>query len=128
MADLPVTPQENASLAISAVFYDSGTGYMLEQGTKPGTISMALGTNPLALLSWYEACSLSPDCPTHHVANSCVGLAVDYPRAPMPYPSPQFLNKSRGIGSPNPTADLSGPIAPRGPLFSGIATKVFPLH
>ena len=57
MANLSVTPQEKASLAISQLFYDSGTGYMLEQGTKPGTIALALGTNPVALLSWYASSS-----------------------------------------------------------------------
>jgi hypothetical protein len=52
VAQLPLTPEENATLAVGAHFLNSGTGYMLEQGTKPGTISLVLMTNPLALLGW----------------------------------------------------------------------------
>jgi hypothetical protein len=33
-----------------------GTGYMLEQGTKPGAISLVLESNPLAMLAWYVMC------------------------------------------------------------------------
>lgn len=50
--NLPITPEENASLATSQGFFYSGSGYMLEQGTKPATISIALMSSPIALLSW----------------------------------------------------------------------------
>ncbi|KAK3299449.1 Alpha/Beta hydrolase protein [Chaetomium fimeti] len=52
VAELPVTPQEKASLAAGAEFAYSGTGYMLEQGTKPGAISLVLMSGPMALLGW----------------------------------------------------------------------------
>ncbi|GAB1313722.1 hypothetical protein MFIFM68171_03932 [Madurella fahalii] len=52
VAHLPVTPAENDSLSFAAELFYSGTGYLFEQGTRPGTISMALMTNPLALLAW----------------------------------------------------------------------------
>lgn len=49
---LPLTAQENATLAVAAQFVDKGTGYMFEQGTKPSTIALALESSPLALLEW----------------------------------------------------------------------------
>ncbi|KAK4139460.1 putative epoxide hydrolase [Dichotomopilus funicola] len=52
VAHLPVLPQEALTIAINKQFIYSGTGYMLEQGTKPGTISLALMSNPVALLAW----------------------------------------------------------------------------
>ncbi|KAH6620698.1 Alpha/Beta hydrolase protein [Chaetomium sp. MPI-SDFR-AT-0129] len=52
IAHLPVLPQEALTIAINKQFIYSGTGYMLEQGTKPGTISLALMSNPVALLAW----------------------------------------------------------------------------
>lgn len=50
--NLPRTAAENATLAVAANYLYGGTGYMLEQGTKPGTISLILDSSPLALLSW----------------------------------------------------------------------------
>ena len=53
LENLPVTPEENATIAAAQQYLSTGTGYLLEQGTKPGTISLVLMTNPLALLGWY---------------------------------------------------------------------------
>ncbi|KAM7192607.1 putative epoxide hydrolase [Naviculisporaceae sp. PSN 640] len=53
--NLPITPEENASLAASQGFFYTGSGYMMEQGTKPATISFALMSSPIALLSWLGA-------------------------------------------------------------------------
>ncbi|KAK3325961.1 Alpha/Beta hydrolase protein [Apodospora peruviana] len=52
VADLPVTPGENASIAAGTAFRYSGVGYMLEQGTKPGAIALVSESNPLAMLGW----------------------------------------------------------------------------
>ncbi|AEO60275.1 hypothetical protein MYCTH_2120346 [Thermothelomyces thermophilus ATCC 42464] len=50
--NLPVTSEEGATLARAAQFGDRETGYILEQGTKPGSLSLALMSNPMALLAW----------------------------------------------------------------------------
>ncbi|KAK0710075.1 Alpha/Beta hydrolase protein [Lasiosphaeria miniovina] len=52
VANLPVSPAENATLVSAQEFTDSGTGYMLEQGTRPGLISLVLMSNPVAMLEW----------------------------------------------------------------------------
>ncbi|KAL2194507.1 Alpha/Beta hydrolase protein [Corynascus similis CBS 632.67] len=52
VSDLPVTPEEATTLARAAQFGDRDTAYMYEQGTKPGGISLALMSNPMALLAW----------------------------------------------------------------------------
>jgi hypothetical protein len=52
VAHLPVTEAENATLALANAYVYGGTGYMLEQGTKPGAISLVLMSNPLAMLGW----------------------------------------------------------------------------
>jgi len=52
VSDLPVTPEEATTLARAAQFGDRDTGYLYEQGTKPGGISLALMSNPMALLAW----------------------------------------------------------------------------
>ncbi|KAK3305588.1 Alpha/Beta hydrolase protein [Chaetomium strumarium] len=52
VAHLPVTREENTTFALGAQFLYAGTGYLLEQGTKPGTISLVLMTNPVAMLGW----------------------------------------------------------------------------
>ncbi|KAK0702453.1 Alpha/Beta hydrolase protein [Apiosordaria backusii] len=52
VGNLPRTPAEDASFALAADYLYGGTGYMLEQGTKPGAISLILDSNPLALLGW----------------------------------------------------------------------------
>lgn len=81
VAHLPATPEENATLALGALFLYSGTGYMFEQGTKPGTISLVLMSNPLALLSWYGPCSAPLVCPIAEAsANIHPGLAACTPR------------------------------------------------
>jgi len=50
--DLPVTSAENVSLALTAGYLYSGLGYMLEQGTKPGALSLILESSPAAMLGW----------------------------------------------------------------------------
>ncbi|KAH6845623.1 Alpha/Beta hydrolase protein [Chaetomium sp. MPI-CAGE-AT-0009] len=52
VADLPLTPAEEAAIAFGESYLYAGTGYMLEQGTKPGAISLVLMSNPMALLGW----------------------------------------------------------------------------
>lgn len=49
------TPREEAGLARSKWFSDSGYGYNILQSTKPQSISFALADSPVALLAWiYE--------------------------------------------------------------------------
>ncbi|KAK0719301.1 Alpha/Beta hydrolase protein [Lasiosphaeris hirsuta] len=52
VADLPLTEAENVSVTTGEEFLYGASGYMLEQGTKPGTISLVLESNPLAMLAW----------------------------------------------------------------------------
>ncbi|KAK3364856.1 Alpha/Beta hydrolase protein [Lasiosphaeria ovina] len=52
VANLPVSLAENATLASAQGFINSGTGYMLEQGTRPELISLVLMSNPVAMLEW----------------------------------------------------------------------------
>lgn len=51
-ADETYTQQEVEGLQRVAEFSRSGTGYAIEQSTKPATIGLVLATNPLALLAW----------------------------------------------------------------------------
>ncbi|KAM7215938.1 putative epoxide hydrolase [Rhypophila decipiens] len=50
--NLTITPEEAATLALGQSFISSGSSYMLEQGTKPATISHALMSSPIAMLAW----------------------------------------------------------------------------
>ncbi|BGP40178.1 hypothetical protein JCM10449v2_004136 [Rhodotorula kratochvilovae] len=45
-------PHELASLERSETFQATGRGYALEQGTRPGTIGIVVGSSPVALLAW----------------------------------------------------------------------------
>lgn len=54
-AATPYTAREQAGLARSKWFNDSGYGYNMLQSTKPQTIGFALADSPVALLAWiYE--------------------------------------------------------------------------
>ena len=52
VANLPTTQAEQGGLARANFFLYGNTGYMLEQGTKPGAISLVLESNPVAMLAW----------------------------------------------------------------------------
>lgn len=47
-----LTPTELAGLARSAKFSETGSGYAMEQATRPSTIGHAVASSPLALLAW----------------------------------------------------------------------------
>jgi hypothetical protein len=54
-AATPYTPREEAALATSKSFRESGYGYNLLQSTKPQTVGFALADSPVTLLAWiYE--------------------------------------------------------------------------
>jgi microsomal epoxide hydrolase len=132
LENLPVTPEEKATIAAAQQYLSTGTGYLLEQGTKPGTISLVLMTNPLALLGWYvfpyiTYLELGPR--KVYFANSRhKGLAPCTPRS-APSLWPRSSSKSRGIGTQSPTAGRSGPTARPGPPPSGTYTpRSFPLR
>lgn len=44
---------EREALPRGDQFLERGTGYSTEQATKPSTIGLVLGSNPIALLAWY---------------------------------------------------------------------------
>jgi pimeloyl-ACP methyl ester carboxylesterase len=48
----PPTPEEQAALDQLGVFQASGTGYFVEQATRPETIGYALLDSPIALAAW----------------------------------------------------------------------------
>src|SRR5262249_2483721 len=48
----PPTPEEQAALDQLAAFHATGTGYFVEQATRPGTIGYALLDSPVALAAW----------------------------------------------------------------------------
>jgi hypothetical protein len=52
VADIPITPDEQARLALTAAWETTGRAYALEHSTRPATIALALSTNPLAMLAW----------------------------------------------------------------------------
>ncbi|TGZ80368.1 alpha/beta-hydrolase [Ascodesmis nigricans] len=47
-----LTPEEIAGLQRSAKFSATGSGYAIQQGTRPSTIAHSLHASPLSLLSW----------------------------------------------------------------------------
>ena len=49
---LPLTAVEEAAVARGREWYASGKGYYEEHRTRPATISFALSSSPVALLSW----------------------------------------------------------------------------
>ncbi|KAK0631137.1 Alpha/Beta hydrolase protein [Bombardia bombarda] len=51
-ANLPLTPEEEATLAIGRAWGSTGSSYAYEHGTRPATIALAAMTSPLAMLSW----------------------------------------------------------------------------
>lgn len=52
VANISVTPEEQAKLDYAAEWAKSGNGYSTEHGTRPSTIGLVLQTNPLAMLAW----------------------------------------------------------------------------
>ncbi|KAK2601880.1 hypothetical protein QQS21_004567 [Conoideocrella luteorostrata] len=48
----PVDADEEEVLQKASEIIDTGFGFVLEQGTRPATIGLALSASPLALLSW----------------------------------------------------------------------------
>ena len=49
---MPLTAVEEAAVARGREWYASGKGYYEEHRTRPATISFALSSSPVALLSW----------------------------------------------------------------------------
>jgi len=47
-----LTAKEKLGLERGEEFVSRGSGYSLEQATRPSTIGLILGSNPLALLAW----------------------------------------------------------------------------
>ncbi|KAJ5594177.1 uncharacterized protein N7459_000385 [Penicillium hispanicum] len=52
MTDDHLNSLEKGGLERMTNFMTMGSGYMMEQGTRPSTIGLVLSTNPLALLAW----------------------------------------------------------------------------
>ncbi|KAH8809006.1 Alpha/Beta hydrolase protein [Xylogone sp. PMI_703] len=52
VSDASLSDIEKSGLERAKLFTSSGTGYLVEQGTRPSTIANVLSTNPLALLAW----------------------------------------------------------------------------
>jgi microsomal epoxide hydrolase len=48
-----VTEIDRQDLERAKEFQRTATGYAVEQGTRPSTIGLVLGSNPVALLAWY---------------------------------------------------------------------------
>ncbi|KAK4156497.1 putative epoxide hydrolase [Chaetomidium leptoderma] len=114
VANLPVTPEENATLAIGAQFLYGGTGYMLEQGTKPGAISLVVMSNPMAMLGWIgpmyaEGSDSSVDTILQQV--SWYWLTQSYGRALWPYRSAwAALLRDDNRNLPSPLAITTKPL------------------
>ena len=84
--NLPITPVENASLSVGNEFFYAGAGYLMEQGTKPGTISAVLMSNPVALLAWYVDKN-QLGVPFHAGTNGQIGSGKCTPKAESATPS-----------------------------------------
>lgn len=52
--DHPADELEKKALSKATEFVDTGNAFLLEQGTRPATIGLALSASPLAMLSWYD--------------------------------------------------------------------------
>ncbi|KAK3331676.1 Alpha/Beta hydrolase protein [Cercophora scortea] len=52
VANVTITPAEQAQLALSAAWASTGSAYSYEQGTRPSTIALALESSPIAMLAW----------------------------------------------------------------------------
>ncbi len=52
LKDVPVTEEDEVRAKQAARWATTGSAYALEHGTRPATISLALMTNPLAMLAW----------------------------------------------------------------------------
>ncbi|KAH6635127.1 Alpha/Beta hydrolase protein [Chaetomium sp. MPI-SDFR-AT-0129] len=52
VANLTVKPEEQALVARAAVWGGRGRAYATMHSTRPSTIALVLGTNPLAMLAW----------------------------------------------------------------------------
>lgn len=46
------SPAELEHLKRSTTWNTTGRGYMIEHGTRPATVGLALSSSPLALLAW----------------------------------------------------------------------------
>ncbi|KAK4033180.1 putative epoxide hydrolase [Parachaetomium inaequale] len=114
VAHLPVTQVENATLALGDAYLYGGTGYMLEQGTKPGAISLVLMSNPLAMLGWIgsiytEASTYSVDTILQQV--SWYWLTRSYGRALWSYRSVwEAMLRDKGQKLPSPLAITTKPV------------------
>jgi hypothetical protein len=52
LSESPPTTEERAALDALAEFHATGTGYFVEQATRPETIGYALLDSPIALAAW----------------------------------------------------------------------------
>ncbi|KAK3681711.1 Alpha/Beta hydrolase protein [Podospora appendiculata] len=52
VANVTVTPAEQAQLALSAAWASTGSSYSYQMGTRPATTALALESSPIAMLAW----------------------------------------------------------------------------
>lgn len=52
VAAIPLSPEDEARQEFVAAWAQTGSAYAAEHATRPSTISLALNTNPLAMLAW----------------------------------------------------------------------------
>ncbi|KAK5659537.1 hypothetical protein OQA88_739 [Cercophora sp. LCS_1] len=107
---LPVTEEEGVALQRAATFFVNGTGYMVEQGTRPGTIGLILETNPLALLAWIGEKYVEDGHPLETILEqvSWYWYTRSYARSLWPYPGVQ--GALGGSGADMPTVTTKKPL------------------
>ena len=47
------TPEENEQMERNKAWFQTGIAYVLEHGTRPATVGLAISSSPLALLAWF---------------------------------------------------------------------------
>ncbi|KAI2620682.1 Alpha/Beta hydrolase protein [Hypomontagnella submonticulosa] len=95
--DHPADELEKKALSKATEFVDTGNAFLLEQGTRPATIGLALSASPLAMLSWIGEKILEwtdEDPPLEKILESVTlyWLTDTVPRA---------MYHNRGAGNPN---------------------------
>jgi microsomal epoxide hydrolase len=85
-----VSDHERQGLLYGQKFMRTGTAYALEHATRPSTIGLVLGSNPLALLAWIgekflEWSDQDPPLDTILESVTLYWLTETLPRAIYPY-------------------------------------------
>jgi len=52
VANLTLTPEEEAQLEVARAWAETGSAYAYEHGTRPATLALTLMTSPVAMLAW----------------------------------------------------------------------------